>query len=254
LPDGTNATVTLTATTSAPPAAANQFTIGASSGATAANLAAAAKAALTTLGKTTLTPASAMAAANDFFNVDDSDPPQRVAGPPFATATAPRAGTPADTVTWYTGDGGSDAARTTSTARVDPGTSVAYGMRANEPAFRNMVEALAVFATASFSPTDANAPDAYAALTQRVGYVVVGSPGEQQVSDIEAELGAAQATVATVKTAHTQASATLQNMLQGVTGVSEDEVGAQILALQTNLQASLQVTAMMYQTTILNYL
>jgi flagellin-like hook-associated protein FlgL len=253
LPDGSSTTLTLTATTSAPPGP-NQFSIGDSDATTADNLAAAVKGALTTLGKTTLTPASAMAAAKNFFDADGTHPPQRVAGPPFDTATALRDATASDTVTWYTGEAGADAARATATAKVDPSMSVAYGMRASEPAFRNMVEAMAVFATTTFSPSDPNGSETYAALTQRVAGALAGAPGQQQVSDIQAELGGAQATLKAAKDRHTQSAATLEDMLQGITGISPEEVGAKILALQTNLQATLQTTAMMYQTTILNYL
>jgi flagellar hook-associated protein 3 FlgL len=53
---------------------------------------------------------------------------------------------------------------------------------------------------------------------------------------------------------HQQANATLSDLLQKVEGVSNEEVGAQILALQTTLQASLQTTAILYQTSILKYL
>ena len=48
--------------------------------------------------------ASAVQAGNDFFNTDANNPPQRVDGPPFDTATAMIDGTPANTVAWYTGD------------------------------------------------------------------------------------------------------------------------------------------------------
>ncbi len=54
-----------------------------------------------------------MAAANNFFNVDAGQPPMRVAGPPFDSATSLVAGTPANTVTWYTGEMGTDPARGT---------------------------------------------------------------------------------------------------------------------------------------------
>jgi flagellar hook-associated protein 3 FlgL len=43
-------------------------------------------------------------------------------------------------------------------------------------------------------------------------------------------------------------------MLQEIEGVSNEDVAAQILALQTRLQASLQTTALLYQTSLVNYL
>ncbi len=97
LPDGTSQTLQLQATTSTSPTA-NQFAIGATSADTAANLQAALTAGIAQIGQTTLPSASAVAAANNFFD----QPPMRVSGTP-ATATALVAGTSANTVSWYTG-------------------------------------------------------------------------------------------------------------------------------------------------------
>ena len=46
----------------------------------------------------------------------------------------------------------------------------------------------------------------------------------------------------------------LETMLQGIEQAPQEEVAAQILMLQTRLQASLQTTAMLYQLSIVNYL
>jgi len=43
-------------------------------------------------------------------------------------------------------------------------------------------------------------------------------------------------------------------MLSGIEGVSNEEVAARILALQTRLEASLQTTAILYKTSLLNYI
>ena len=114
------------------PPGANQFTIGATAANTATNLQAALTSALSAISTQTALPAaSAMAAANNFFS---SDPPQRVSGPPYDTATSLVSGTAANTVFWYTGENGSTPARQTATAQVGPSTTIAYGMRANEQA------------------------------------------------------------------------------------------------------------------------
>jgi hypothetical protein len=195
-----------------------------------------------------------MAAAENFFDVDDSRPPQRVAGPPFATATALVDGTDANTVTWYTGEGGAGAARETAIARVDPSMTVAYGMRATEEGIRSVVQAVAVFAVSTFSATDPNASAAYAELQQRVGTVLSGVPGQQRIMDIAAELGGAQASLGSAKQRHLQAEGTLTDLPQSIEGVRIEEVGAQILALQTNLEASLQTTALLSRTTLLDFI
>jgi hypothetical protein len=46
----------------------------------------------------------------------------------------------------------------------------------------------------------------------------------------------------------------LTDLLQNVEGVSQEEVGAQILSLQTSLQASLQTTALLSQMSLVNFL
>jgi flagellar hook-associated protein 3 FlgL len=250
LPDGTSTTLSLQATTSATPGP-NQFTIGATAAATATNLQAALTTAVGTLAQTTLRPASAVAAANNFFK---STPPQRVAGPPFATATALQNGTSANTVSWYTGENGSTPARQTALALIGPSTSIAYGMRANEQALSTLVANVAVFAATTNSPSDVNAAASYAGLTQRVVTNMSAQQGVQQVSNIEADLANAQVAANDAKSANSQTQNTLSGMLQNIEGVSQDQVGAELLALQTTLQASLSTTARMAEISLVNYL
>jgi hypothetical protein len=132
--------------------------------------------------------------------------------------------------------------------------SVAYGMRATEQGLRSIVQAVAVFASATFSATDPNGAQAYAALQQRVGTVLAGAPGQQKVLDIAAELGGSQATIGAAQERHRQTGATLSGLLDSVEGVRLEEVGAQVLALQTNLQASMQTTALLSRTTIHDFI
>ncbi len=253
LPDGTSANVTLQATNSAAPGA-NQFSLGATPAATAANLQAALTTAVSELAGTSLAAASAVAAADDFFNADLASPPQRVAGPPFNTATAFAAGTSANTVVWYTGESGGAAARSTSTARIDTSISVSYGLRADEQALRLAVQNIAVFAATSYSAGDPLAEASYHALTERVGTALDGAPGQQRIADIESEIASAQTAIENAKARHRQTRATLSDLLQSIEGVSPDEVGSQILALHTSLQASLQTTAMLFRTSLVNYM
>ena len=249
LPDGSSQTLTLQATTSATPGA-NQFTIGATPALTAANLQAALTAGVQQIGSTSLSAASAMAASNNFFD----DPPQRVAGPPFATATALTNGTSANTVIWYTGEDGAGPARSTALARIDQSTTVAYGTRANEQGIRWMVQNIAALAATSYSASDANASASYSALNNRVYSALAVPNGMQSISDIQASLASAQNTMASAQTRHQQTSATVTDMLQSIEGVSTYEVGAQILSLQTSLSASLSTTARLAQLNLLNYL
>jgi len=250
LPDGSTQTITLQATT-ASPAGANQFTIGATAANTATNLQAALTTAVGTLDQTALPAASAMAAANNFFS---SNPPLRVGGPPYDTATSLVNGTPANTVSWYTGENGSTPARQTATAQVGPSMSIAYGMRANEQAITTLVSNVAVLAATTYSASDPNAAASYQALSNDVAGNLDGKPGTQTVSDIEADLASAQTTVANAGTLNTQTQTTLQDMLQNIDGVNQNQIGEQILTLQNSLSASLSVTARMAQISLVNFL
>ena len=248
LPDGTSQTLRLQATTSAQPGP-NQFTIGATPAATAANLQAALTAGVSQIGSTSLSAASAMAASNDFFD----DPPQRVSGSPF-TATALVDGTSANTVFWYTGEDGSGSARSTATARIDPSTTISYGTRANEQGIRWIVQNVAALAATTYSVSDPNASASYTALNQRV-FTALGVPaGVQNIADIESSLANAQTAMVSTKSQHQQTVNMLTTMQQSIEGVDTTEIGTQILSLQTRLSASLSTTARLSSLNLLNYL
>jgi len=195
-----------------------------------------------------------MAAGNDFFNFDAANPPQRVDGPPFDTATALVDATPDNTVTWYTGDAGTDATRSTAVARVDQSLTLSYGLRANEEGLRIATQSIAVFAAMTFSNTDPDADARYAALRQRLTGALNGMPGKQKVSDVSADVAAVHTALSAAKDRHQQSQNILQQLLQQTEGVSTEEVAAKILALQTNLQATLQTSAMLLRTNLLQYL
>jgi hypothetical protein len=253
MPDGTTRDLKLTATTASPPST-GQFTIGATSTATAANLQAALSQGVTTMANTELVAASAVAAGNDFFNTDATHPPQRVDGPPFDTATQAKNGTSSDTVSWYMGDNATDDPRSTAQARVDTSQTVSYGSRANEEALRNSIQNVALFVATTFTPSDPNGQGQYQALTQRLNTSLVGSPSQQSVTDLAGELAGAQTAINNAKDRHDQSSTTLTNLLQSVEGAPQEEVASQILALQTSLQATLQTTALLLKTSLVNYL
>jgi flagellar hook-associated protein 3 FlgL len=249
LPDGTSQTISLQATASSPPGA-NQFSIGATAAATAANLQAALSSAVTSLAQTALPAASAIAAANNFFS---SNPPLRVNGAP-ATATSLVNGTAANTVFWYTGESGATPARQTAIAQVGPGTTVAYGMRASEQAISTLVANVAALAATSYSAGNPNAQASYQALSQKVAVNLDGPSGTQTISGIEADLANAQTTVSNAGKLNTQTQSTLTDMMQNIDGVDQNQIGEQLLTLQNSLSATLSVTARLAQLSLVNFL
>ena len=250
LPDGSSQIISLQATTDSPPGA-GQFTIGSSTTATAANLQTALTGSITNLAQTALPAASAIAAASGFFG---SDPPQIVAGPPYVTATALTSGTPANTVFWYTGENGSTPALQTATAQVGPSMTIAYGMRATEPAITSLVANVAALAATTFSASNPDAQQAYQALSQSVLANLSGQSGTQSIDDIEANIANAQTTITNASNLNTKTQATLQDMLQNMEGANTTQIGEDILTLQNNLSASMSVTARLAQLSLVNYL
>ena len=181
-------------------------------------------------------------------------PPLRVGSVPFATATSLVSGTPANTITWYTGEAGSGPARATAVSRVDQSVTVQYGMRANEQAIRSQLQTLAVFAAVTTSPTNANAALQVRALSERVAQNLAPQTGRQTIEDIQSDLAAAQMTMKNAQSRQTTAQGMLQSIIDQAESVSSDQVASQILALQTNLQASYQTTAMLAKLSLTKFL
>lgn len=253
LPDGSSETLTLTATTDSPPGP-DQFTIGSGAADTADNLQTALTSSIGKLAGGPLAAASAVAASDQFFDGGPNNPPQRIAGPPFETATGFTPGSAADTVIWYTGETGAGSARATATARVDEALTISYGVRADETGIRNLVRDIATLAAVQPSSSDPNAAAKSAALNQRIATSLSGVPGEQTVSQIVADLATAAGSMNAAKERHQQTRATLEEYLQQIQNVTPEEVGARILALQTRMQATMQTTSMLFQTSLVNYL
>jgi len=253
LPDGTSQTITLQATTNSPPGA-NQFTIGADATATGGTLQAALTTAITNLAQTALPAASAIAASNNFFSV----PPQVVdatgSPPDYSTAMSLTNGTSANTVFWYTGENGSTPALQTATAQIGPSMTVAYGMRATEPAITSLIANVAALAASTYAASDPNAQASYEALCRTVQNNLGGQPGAQSIGDIQAQVASAQTAVTNATALNTQAQNTLQDMLQGFEGINQYQIGEQILTLQNSLSASMSVTARLAQLSLVNYL
>jgi len=250
LPDGTTQSLTLTAST-ATPTPQGGFAIGATPAATAANLNAALNTAIGSIANTALVAASAVQAGNDFF----ASPPLRVAGPPpLSGATALVPGTSANTVSWYTGEAGATPARATAVARVDQSITVQYGARANEPAIASQLKSIAVFAAFTTLASGPTASGQVSEISARVAQNLATKPGQQSIQSIQADFASAQQIMKDASSRQTQAQTMLQTMVDKTETVSPDQVAAEILALQTSLQASYQTTSMLSQLTLTKFL
>jgi flagellar hook-associated protein 3 FlgL len=252
MPDGTSTSIELTATLDTP-AAKGFFTIGANSDATANNLKSALDKALVLRAEGELAAASAHATATDFFAATPGNPPSRVGGPPYETATSYAPGSATDTVVWYRGEHGADPARKTALASADDGLHVGYGVRATEPGIATLVANLAVLATETFSPTDPNSQARHDALMQR-GLGGLYFEGKQSPHDIRVEIGHASVVLDHAKKRHVEEKAFITDLRSGIESVDQNAVAVELLTLQTRLQASYEATAMISQMSLLKYL
>ncbi|CAH1675984.1 Flagellin-like protein [Hyphomicrobiales bacterium] len=275
LPDGTQEEVVLTARAAGSGGMnADSFEIGATAADTATQLKAAIDAALGREARTTLSAASSQVAARDFFSGSPNNPPPRVPGPPFATVTAPptKVGASNTTVIWYRGDDGIPplasndpaldtrtispfpSARDTANVQVDQGQLVGVGARANEQAFQTGLAQFAIMTVETYPAGDADSQDRYLAMTARVSSKLGTSTGTQQPAEILVDFGSAQTALANAKERHEDTKSYLASALSSVEDVTPEEVAAQIMSLQTQLQASYQVTSMLSKLSLTNFL
>jgi len=182
-------------------------------------------------------------------------PPLRVSGSPLGSATSLVSGTPANTVSWYTGGTTTGSARATQVAQIGPTQTVDYGIQANEEGIRSQLQSIAVFAAFTASPSNANAQAQVAALSQSVGTALSSAaPGQQTVQDIQSDLANAQTTMATETSLQTQTQTALQTLVSNIETVSPDQAASEMLSLQTELQASYETTSTLAQLSLVKYL
>ncbi|MGC2087208.1 MAG: flagellar protein [Bradyrhizobium sp.] len=201
---------------------------------------------------------TAFAALGFSGTVTAPTPPLRVSGSPLGSATSLANGS-ANTVAWYTGNSSSGSARSTASVQIDTSQSVQFGAQANETAIRTLVQQTAVYAAVSAlpsasDPTGQIAAKQIGALSQRIAANMTPQLGQQTISDIQTDFANAQTTMKDAGARQTQAKAALQSMVDQTEGISQNEVAAQILQLQTNLQASYQTTSMLSQLSLVKFL
>lgn len=253
LPDGTSERLTLTASIGGDPYdSSGRFAIGADAASTAGNLRNALEAQIRSVAGNSLAAASTMAAASDFFAGSASQPVRRVAGPPFASATGYVTDGSRPTVTWYQGDDNpAVAARATQQMTIDHGVTVDVGARANEQPLATMMTGLAALA-AEASTTPRMSDAAYRALAERASNALGALDASGR--GISADVAVTQEAMSRAQSRHKQLSSVYQNVISEVEVPDLEELSTSILALQTRLQASYQVTASMSRMSLSEYI
>ncbi len=252
MPDGTRKDITLTAADSWGDGD-NVFQVDPNPAATAANIGVAIRNVIDDLARADLAAASAVRAGQDFF---DNNPPLRVV-PDVVNGIAGATSTVADstnTVIWYEGEDGPLDARLTNTTRVDDGVQVAYGARANEDALRTTLRELAVFSAQSFDVDDPSAANRYTQVAGRTRDNLDDPSGGTLPRSIALEVGTASTLMEATKERHIATRAVYNDILDGTDGITQEEVAAKLLNIQTRLEATYSVTALLRDLSLVNYL
>jgi flagellar hook-associated protein 3 FlgL len=253
LPDGSNEQLEMIGVTGSVQAA-NEYLIGGTPVATAANFEVALNAAIAEKAATSLVAASNFAAAEDFFT-GAGEVAQRVDGPPYDSATALVATNDADIVGWYKGAESGDPRRAV-TVRADEFTDVAYGVQANENGMALLVRSLAVLSAQSYGGADPNEAGRLVAIDARVRDMTADTndqvPGS--IEGIVLDLGLASVLTGRAEERQDQQKVTLETMLADLENVSIEEVAMNLLSLQTRLEASYQASAIVSRLSLVNFL
>lgn len=252
LPDGTQKGLKLVASDA--PEGPDQFLIGPDADATAASFGATLTSMLQKAAGSDLTAASAYAAAANFFN-GEGQPVQRVDGPPFDTATALKTASPSDTVIWYRGEDSGDARKSVN-AKIDDGTTINYGVQANEPGIIRLIQTLAAMGGQTYPNDDPTATGRYDAMAtrqiDRLSETYNNNAGS--IGVISVELSLAKTTMDYARERQLSHKAQLDGMLADIETIPPEEVSVQLLALRTRLEASYETTSMIAQLSLVNYL
>ena len=130
------------------------------------------------------------------------------------------------------------------------------GVQANEAPIRAVLAGLAVMAADGGTTGTAGTVDAlrFRALAERSQTLLASDTAQGGVPGIASDLGLAASTLANTKSENRTSRVALENSLDGVDNIPAETVTAQLLQLQTQLQASYQVTSMLSKLNLVNYL
>lgn len=151
-------------------------------------------------------------------------------------------------------------------AAVEDGGRVNYGMQANESGYLRMMRTFAAMTVETY-PEIINAadPDADDLNPVKARFDAMAQRQQSQLSEarnvergsvemVAMEIGVAWAAMEAAGTRHTNYKAQLDDLLSDIETVSKEDVAMEILALQTRLTASYQVTAMISGLSLVNFL
>ena len=141
-------------------------------------------------------------------------------------------------------------------AQVDDSSRTNYGLQANESGFLALMRTFGSMAIETYPDSDPTSKGRFDAMATRQASALSEQHNSQRgsIEIVTMELAVAKSTNQNAVARHVDYKSQLENLLSDVETVSEETTAMEILALQTRMQASYQVTAMVSKLSLANYL
>lgn len=142
------------------------------------------------------------------------------------------------------------------TSQVDDSTRVPYGIEANESGLLRMMRTLSSLSVETYPDSDTSSKDRFDTMARRQQSELSESHNSEagSIEILTMELAVAHNALDNSAKRHTDYKSQLDNLLSDVETVSKEDVAMEIMALQTRLQASYQVTSMVSKLSLVNFL
>ncbi|MBI1215037.1 MAG: hypothetical protein GC185_04360 [Alphaproteobacteria bacterium] len=139
------------------------------------------------------------------------------------------------------------------TAHIDDNTDLDYTVKADTGGFQDLIRALG-FAAQVTAPGSADTPTSADLDTVVNKILTLTQAAVAKLDSSNASLGTKQGLMQVIQDKHTQDTDTLASLISDVEDPNTTEVVAKIQSLQTQLQASYQVTSIVSQLSLINYI
>ncbi len=137
--------------------------------------------------------------------------------------------------------------------RVDDGTELDYTVKADEDGFKELIRALGLMANMK-APGPADVPASGDVNTVLNKILSIARTGVQQLDSAATRVGTNFNLIKSVQESHEQDVALLDGLIGDAEDADTTEVVAQLQSLQTQLQASYEVTRIASQLSLVNFL
>lgn len=140
------------------------------------------------------------------------------------------------------------------TARIDTSTNIDYTVKADQDGFQQIIAALGLMANMQVPNSGTDVPTT-TDLDQMLTHVSqMAKGGIDQLTSAQTRLATQSTLVASIQNDHNQDATTLANLTQTMEGTDTTTAIAKLQSLQTQLEASYNVTSSMTKLSLVNFL